>query len=373
MKIKNIALLVVVLLLSGNVLHAQSDTLNRLNAQGKKYGYWKKYEKNALVYEGRFANDVPVGTFIYYYANGNKKSISNFISGVHKVQTTLYHENGKKASEGLFISQQKDGTWFYYNQSETLIKEENYQKGTMQGVWKTYSSETGLLLMEENYDKGRLHGVQKKYYTTGNLYAMYHYIDGKMNGLSEIYSHEGIVTSRGTYHNDMRDGAWETFDYNGKIRKTIQYNHSRIEATYLHFYRGSSAQKLNQNIIAYIQKMDERTVNVVTYDGKTLTFTHEFEEMKYWLDNLDFIPTTPSIVVAYDNLRGYKILSDDDDDEFMDEDESVMDLAGLGNNENSSFQILVKLKKGPAFDVVARGDLAKWITSFFNTARPVED
>ena len=376
MKMKNIALLVVVLLLSGNILHAQSDTLNRINAQGKKYGYWKKYEKNVLMYEGRFANDVPVGTFTYYHANGKVKSTSNFINGVHKVQTILYHANGKKASEGIFVSQQKDGKWFYYNNSEKLIKEENYQKGINQGVWKTYSSETGLLLVEENYDKGNLHGVQKKYFTTGDLFTVINYIDGKKNGTAETYSHGNIVMSRGTYHNDMRDGAWDTFDYNGKVRKTVMYNHDKIEATYLYFYRGNSPQKMNQSTIAYIQKMDMRTINVVTYDGKIFTFTHALDEMLHWLDNMDFIPATPSIVVAYDNIKGYKVLSeyDSDEEDMMDErDNNITSLSDIGSSENNSFQIVVKLKKGPSFDVISRGDIAIWITSFFNTERPVEE
>ncbi|MBQ7734444.1 MAG: hypothetical protein IJT61_00725 [Bacteroidales bacterium] len=88
------------------------NPINQVNSKGKKQGYWKKYDdKNVLLYEGTFANDVPVGEFKYYYPNGKLKSTTNFIQGVHKVHTVMYDEQGKKAAEGNFIDQQKVSIW----------------------------------------------------------------------------------------------------------------------------------------------------------------------------------------------------------------------------------------------------------------------
>ena len=87
---------------------AQTDTLNRTDKFGKKYGYWKKYNKqNKLDYEGTFFNGEPVGKFIYYHDNGRIKNISYYTPNSPVVNTTMFHENGKKLAEGDFYNRKK--------------------------------------------------------------------------------------------------------------------------------------------------------------------------------------------------------------------------------------------------------------------------
>ena len=69
-----------------------------------------------------------------YNYNGKLKSETEFVQGVHKVRTVMYHENGHKASEGAYIDQQKDGEWRYYSERDTLIKIENYKLGKRNGL-----------------------------------------------------------------------------------------------------------------------------------------------------------------------------------------------------------------------------------------------
>ena len=197
------------------------NPINQLNSKGKKQGYWKKYDdKNVLLYEGTFANDVPVGEFKYYYPNGKLKSTSYFMQGVHKVHTVMYDEQGNKAAEGNFIDQQKDSIWNYYNSAGTVIQTEGYNKGKKEGAWRTYSNETGTLLEEDFYRGGKRSGTCRTFFADGKISTRIDYIDGQMNGISETYYPGEQIFIRGIYHNGLKIKTWDTYDANGRIRKS---------------------------------------------------------------------------------------------------------------------------------------------------------
>ena len=53
--------------------------VNQVDSKGRKQGNWeKKYENGNLRFTGQFKNDVPVGTFVYYYENQIKKAENVF-------------------------------------------------------------------------------------------------------------------------------------------------------------------------------------------------------------------------------------------------------------------------------------------------------
>ena len=343
---KSVRLLLFFAFLFSTSLFAQTDTLNRIDAKGKKQGYWKKCDKEILIYEGRFMNDVPVGEFKYYHANGKLKSISLFLNGTHKVQTTLYDENGKKSAEGLFVDQQKDGLWSYYSSNSYKIKEESYKNGVKEGSWKTYSAQTGILLEEETYSGGVLNGMKRIFYTDGDLNTSIQYINGKMNGVVEAYHPDNILLLRGMYHNDRQIGTWDYYDVDGKMRKSVEYEKSKPVRTYLYLIIGGAPQKLGLDGIAYFQKVGNK-INVVTVKSKILVAGEQMETIKQWLDIVDFVPVNPSFLVSYNAIIGYQELEDG--------------------------QILVKLKPAPSIDVISEGEDAKFVKSLFNKEIPKEE
>ena len=328
------------------IIAAQSDTLNRTDSQGRKQGYWKKYEKGKLIYEGRFVNDVPAGVFTYYYTNGKIKSKSNFLNGTHKVETTMYDEQGKKASEGLFIDQQKEGRWSYYGENEVLVKIESYKNGKKEGAWKTFSNQSGTVLKEENYKNDKLDGKRITYFANGDTNTIANYINGRVNGKYISYYPDKKLSYYGVYHNDMKIGTWDYYDFEGKLRKTIEYKDDIADKTYLYFYNGSAAQKLEQSAIAYIRKIDERKTEITSHNDKKIVFNDSYESIFSWLDILDFCHISTSLSASYDAIKGYKKL----------DKESVS----------------VKLLPKPNFDVIAKGDYAKIIIGLFNTSIPKE-
>lgn len=336
------------LLISAFLMALPAQTpINQVNSKGKKEGLWKKYDdKGNLLYVGNFKNDVPVGEFTYYHKNGKLKSKTTFIEGPHIVRTIIFDENEKKAAEGKFIDQDKDSIWNYYNAKGTLIKSESYKLGVKHGPWKTYSSQTGILLEECSYKEGLLHGKFTTYFTDGKVNTRIDYLDGKMHGLCESFYPEEKIYMRGYYTKGMKNHNWDTYDENGRIRKTVEYKNSQIVRTYIYFYVGSNGQKVNQDLIAYFHKEGNGT-RLYTRNGKSMLSTDSFEVAIAFLDFVDFCLINPSYAVSYPSIIKYRKIDSD--------------------------SIEVTLSPKTEEPVICQGDHAKTVMMLFNNELPKEE
>ncbi len=330
-------------------LMAQNDeVINKKDASGRKQGVWKKMEKGKKVYEGQFKNDVPYGTFKYFHENGKLKSTTEFIQGVHKVKTVMFHENEHKASEGIFIDQLKDGEWRYYSNADKLIAIENYALGKRTGTWKVFSAETGILLEERNYLDGKLNGPYKTYYVDGSVSLEQEYLDGKMNGKCTAYYPKNIVSSTGNYLKGQRIGSWDFFDTKGKIRSTVEYGDQRVLKSYVYLYIQGVGQKLNQDLIAYFLKKGDKTAAVLR-NGKQILFDETLDEVAAWADFTVFTRIAPSVIAASDAIVDYQVVED-------------------GAND----AITIKLKPEADEEIYSEGVEAKMVKSLFNREIPKE-
>lgn len=322
------------------------DRINVKDKNGKKQGVWKKYENGKLMYEGQFKDDVPFGTFKYYYADGKLKSVTEFVQGVHKVRTTMYHENGCKASEGAYIDQQKDGEWRYYSDRDTLIKVENYKEGNRHGLWQTYST-SGVMLEESDYLNNKRNGVSKSYYLNGQVQLEANYVGGKANGRSTAYYPNGNISMTGDYHNGWRDGEWHAYDVNGKIRSTTVYKNQRLVNTYIYMYQKGVGQKLKQELVAYFVKNRDR-MTVVLKNGNKLSIDETMEEVERWIDYTVFVKVNPRYIIAMDAIVSYRPVEDSED------------------------AITIKVNPAPDEEIYSEGNDAKLVKALFNTEKPKE-
>lgn len=344
---KKLLLLLVCLVSLGAFAQIDTANINKMDAQGRKQGPWKKYEKGKLVYEGQFKDNVPYGTFTYYHTNGKLKSTTDFIQGVHKVKTVIYHENGHKASEGVFVDQVKDGVWNYYSSNDILITVENYAMGKRTGTWKVFSSESGNLLEEKNYLNGKLNGVHKTYYTDGEVSLEETYLDGKLNGHATAYypkTHK--ISSTGDYLKGVRNGAWDFYDVAGKIRSTEEYQEAKLLKTYVYLYQHNVGQKINQDMIAYFLKSGEKSIAVLK-NGKRFNLDESLDDVSLWADFMVFTRIAPSVIAATDAIVGYKEVKDADND-----------------------AITIKLRPSPGEEIYSEGTEAKMVKALFNKEKP---
>lgn len=335
-------------LVSLSLFAQNSDVINRTDAKGNKQGAWKKMENGKKVYEGQFKDNVPYGTFKYYHSNGKLKSTTEFIQGVHKVKTVMYHDNEHKASEGVFIDQLKDGEWRYYSSTDKLIAIEHYTMGKRTGEWKVFSAESGILLEERNYLDNKLNGLYKTYYLDGAVSLEQNYLDGKLNGLCTSYNPKGTKAATGNYLKGSRIGSWDFYDTKGKIRSTVEYKDQRVLKTYVYLYIKGQGQKINQDIIAYFLKKGEQTIAVLR-NGKQILFDESLDEVAMWADFTVFTKIAPSVIAASDAIVDYTPVED------------------AGNDA-----IIIKLKPATDEEIYSEGAEAKMVKALFNHEIPKE-
>ena len=120
-------------------LFSFSQSINEIDASGKKQGVWQKtYESGKLRYKGQFYNDIPYGLFYYYYPSGELQVEKEFFHNGLAAATHIFYKNGKLKASGLYVNELKDSTWNYYNNDSIMIMSEQYQNGKLNGVTKTY-------------------------------------------------------------------------------------------------------------------------------------------------------------------------------------------------------------------------------------------
>ena len=346
MKIVKIVSLVCVWMFVLCSSYSQTDTLNRTDKFGKKYGHWEMYEKGKLLWKSIFYNGEPVGAFVYYYPDKKVKDSLYYFPNSPKVSSVSYYSNGKKMSEGMFINKNKDGKWLYYNASGKVIAEENYVLGKKQGIWKTFSAENGLVLQEETWDNDKLNGEYKEYYTTGDLRVKWYYKNGKIDGNYEGYYLSGQVWNKGQYVAGLREGTWINYDRDGNELKIEEFTREHVTRTILGFKTPAQWQKLDATLIAYFYQTPGGTIFIQLWNGKKIML-----DEKNSLTNISntagtelFIPINENILSSYEAIR--KITE-------IEEDEAE-----------------VKLKPEPSFKVYTYGDYYKMLKALNNTEPP---
>ena len=95
-----------------------------------------------------------------------------------------------------------------------------YYKGSpYTGVIVSYrDDEKTQLDFKRTYEDGKKNGTDENYYSNGQLMNKETWKDGKMNGPSESYYENGQLRFKVTYK-DGKDGQWESYDENGKLKE----------------------------------------------------------------------------------------------------------------------------------------------------------
>ena len=326
---------------------SQSDTLNRTDKFGKKYGYWKKYDdKHKLDYEGMFYNGEPVGKFIYYHPNGKTKNISYFTPNSPIVNTTMYYENGSILAEGNYYNKEKDGKWLFYNIAGKVILEENFVKGKKQGISKVFDKEGTVLLEETNWANDKKHGQYTSYYSSGKLRIKMFYNQDKMHGSFENYYENGKLKTKGQYAKDFRKGEWITYNEKGFQEKIEFFEQGVCTNMLLGFKTDNEWKLLNVTNIAYFYQNSSKTVVIQLRDSSKITVYDNVMRIFKSASQNYFIFINENVLVAYDVIK-YVIPNKDNPDEAK-----------------------VILLYPPAFDVTTHDDYYKMLKTVINPQKP---
>ncbi len=124
------ALLILLFIGVGLTSFGQSDTLNRLDNDGKKQGYWIYYGSDkperghqtfGKIEEGYYVDNRKDGKWIKYFPDGiSVKLILNYKNNRPSGEYTKYYENGIVAETGSFVQGKNLGHLYRYYENGCL-------------------------------------------------------------------------------------------------------------------------------------------------------------------------------------------------------------------------------------------------------------
>lgn len=193
---------------------SQSDSLNRIDGDGKKQGKWIRtgkdrpsgcYKSSQVVEEGRYINNVKNGLWTEYYCNGNKRNIMEFVKGRPDGMATMYFENGKIEETGTW----KNNRWI--------------------GKYQKFDS-TGKLLLDTVYLSARKKETSFSPHNSINIYQGKSNSDTLatgpliLNGRQILYNSKKQVTKDGVFKdNQFIDGKVYYYNQQGTLSRIAIY------------------------------------------------------------------------------------------------------------------------------------------------------
>ena len=203
--------------------------INKSDREGRRQGLWKVYDEvGNLKYTGDYLDGKPIGTFTYYYPEGEVKALVRHSEGGGAAYVKNYHRNGKLMAEGKYTDQKKDSTWLYYNESDgSLSLEEYYQNTVKEGVWKTFYPE-GQVAEEVIYIHDRKDGPWTQYFTDGKVKLKAAYVNDQIEGQYIVYHLNGMVEVSGFFQNSFKNGTWVYFNDKGDMEKREEYQSGKL-------------------------------------------------------------------------------------------------------------------------------------------------
>lgn len=224
-------LLVIGFLTFSILIQAQlSDTINQVNENGLKQGYWQKnYPNGKPIYKGFFKNGKPNGVMKRYFDNGELKAIIKFPEEGDSVYAELYYNNGKLFSEGNYVRNRKEGEWKFYSYYDNTLKAiVSYKNGMKHGnEISYYPNGTKAELLQ--YNMGSKNGKWEQYFATGEIKQEATYVNEQLHGAYVIYYPSRLKYVDGTYYKNLMDGTWYYFDEDGQIEYKAIYNKGMLE------------------------------------------------------------------------------------------------------------------------------------------------
>jgi len=134
---------------------------------------------------------------------------------------TVNDNSGKVTASGLYMDNQREGSWVEYYPSGLTKSIATYVNGKKEGITLEFN-DNGQLSKRTNYHLDQLDGDYREFnYTTVKEERFYK--NGKLEGTVKIFYPDGKVMEEGLYKNGTRDGISKWYDQQGNV--TIEYEY----------------------------------------------------------------------------------------------------------------------------------------------------
>lgn len=166
------------------------DTINLVDAQGKRQGKWIIYGKskpgtcyseNQKVEEGKYLENRKTGIWTEYFCNGNMKNKLTFVNGRPDGYAIMYNESGKISEEGNWKANRWVGNYKLYYENGQVQHEFVFNAAGKRDGPQKYYYDNGQVAVEGNFANGKESGIIKEYYETGDPKAEKNFADGNVD------------------------------------------------------------------------------------------------------------------------------------------------------------------------------------------------
>ena len=220
-----VLIICLLLLISGSMI--AQNSVNQVDAQGRKQCFWtKKDNEGKVVYQATFKDDKPIGEMKRFHPNGKIKATMNFVEGSDESEAQLFDERGKLIAQGKYSGQKKIGEWTYLLDSK-VVSTETYLNGQKNGISKRFYK-TGELLEESTWQNDKLNGIYRTYFQDGKAFLECNYSQGLRNGAFKTWFPNGTLELDAIYTNDARDKDWKYYSESGELLYTLKFNLGKL-------------------------------------------------------------------------------------------------------------------------------------------------
>lgn len=192
-------------------------------------GYYKTYYENGkLAQIGEVKSGERIGEWKIYHPNGDIFETAIITENIYNIQDTWYRNGDKMIENG-------NGNYIaYYDTTDNVVEKGTFQNSKKEGLWKSFSPESGELVVEINYKEGDEHGEYFYYSEYGNLLAEGNYNFGKREGKWSWYYENGILESFVVYENGLKAGKQIFYTELGyEAKEEVYENGNLISEKYL--------------------------------------------------------------------------------------------------------------------------------------------
>lgn len=132
-----------------------------------------------------------------------------FTRPVERVYKRTYHKNGKLASEGWLLSNEKYGYWIFYHDNGELSSKGNFDDDKRAGYWYFYR-ENALPLQEGHFDNNHKIAWWLFYDSKGRIDHKCQLSKDVKNGFCLKYKNEKLIFVE-KYANGKKIKEWTSF------------------------------------------------------------------------------------------------------------------------------------------------------------------
>lgn len=196
------------------------------------------------------AENLPDGYHIFKYPNGSISGEGYIRNGKPDGYWKSYYVTGIIKSEGKRTNFLLDSIWVFYDQTGDTLEKISYLYGKKNGYYLKYKKDpsTGLYIYSRELFAGdKKEGAAYLYFPDGRINQVINYRNGKKEGLSKEFDHNGEVITLMEYSNDflvsrekidrkdadgLRQGVWKEFYPSGSIKSEKSFRNDMLHGYY---------------------------------------------------------------------------------------------------------------------------------------------